>query len=163
MLFRSEFVVTGSLTKAYGLGGLRCGWVIAEPALAQRIWKIKDLIDPSAPYPAELLSVIAFKKLNQIGERARTLLSRNRALVRQFFVNSDGFDCPIPEFGTCIFPRFKHGKTERLIEILHERYDTDVVPGRFFDMPDHFRLGIGVETATLTAGLERLRAAAEEI
>jgi aspartate/methionine/tyrosine aminotransferase len=157
-----EFVVTGSLTKAYGLGGLRCGWVVAEAALAQRIWKLKDLIDPSAPHPAELMSVIAFKKLNEISERAKTLLSRNRALAQEFFASCDRFDCAIPEFGTCIFPRFKQGDTERFIEILHERYDTDVVPGRFFDMPDHFRLGIGVETTTLAEGLVRLRAAAEE-
>jgi len=158
-----EFVVTGSLTKAYGLGGLRCGWVVAEPALAQRIWKIKDLIDPSAPHPAELLSVIAFRKLNQISERAKTLLSRNRALVHEFFASCDRFDCAIPQFGTCIFPRFKHGYTDRLVEILHERYDTDVVPGRFFDMPDRFRLGIGVETEVLVEGLRRLRTATEEI
>src|SRR5262249_38320497 len=33
-----EFVTTGSLTKAYGLSGLRCGWILAEPELARRIW-----------------------------------------------------------------------------------------------------------------------------
>ena len=157
-----QFVVTGSLTKAYGLGWLRCGWVVSEPALAQRIWRIKDLIDPSAPHPAELLSVVAFKKLDQIAERAKTLLARNRTLAREFFASCDGFECVVPEFGTCIFPRLKGGETERLIRILHERYDTDVVPGRFFEMPDHFRLGIGVETATLASGLERLKAATRE-
>jgi aspartate/methionine/tyrosine aminotransferase len=158
-----EFVVTGSLTKAYGLGGLRCGWVLADPMLAQRIWRIKDLIDPSAPHPAELLSVIAFKKLNQIGERAKTLLARNRELVRDFLRSCDRLDCALPDFGTCIFPRYKGGDTERLIDILHHRYDTDVVPGRFFEMPDHFRLGIGAETATLSAGLERLTAAMKDL
>jgi aspartate/methionine/tyrosine aminotransferase len=154
-----EFVVTSSLTKAYGLGGLRCGWVLAEPVLAQRFWRIKDLVDPGAPHPAELLSVIAFKKLNQIGERAKTLLARNRELVREFLRSCDRLDCAVPDFGTCIFPRYKSGDTQRLIDILRDRYDTDVVPGRFFEMPDHFRLGIGVETETLSTGLERLDAA----
>src|SRR5207244_6109647 len=61
-----EFVVTSSLTKAYGLGGLRCGWILAEPELAKRMWKMKDLVDPSAAHPAELLSVIEFGELDRI-------------------------------------------------------------------------------------------------
>jgi aspartate/methionine/tyrosine aminotransferase len=151
-----QFVVTSSLTKAYGVGGLRCGWILAEPALAARIWSLKDLIDPSAPHPAESLSVLAFKKLDQLAERAGMLLERNRALVREFFRNCDGLECSVPDFGTCIFPRFKGGDTQRLFDILHDRHDTDIVPGRFFEMPDHFRLGIGMETETLSIGLEHL-------
>ena len=38
-----HFVVTSSLTKAYGLSGLRCGWILAEPELAQRMWRLNDL------------------------------------------------------------------------------------------------------------------------
>jgi aspartate/methionine/tyrosine aminotransferase len=155
--YGGEFVVTGSLTKAYGLGGLRCGWVVADPILVQRMWRIKDLIDPGSPHPLELLSVIAFRKLGQIGERAKTLLERNRMLVRKFLSNCDRLECALPDFGTCIFPRFKGGDAEQFVKTLHERYDTDVVPGRFFEMPDHFRLGIGGDTETLAAGLERLQ------
>src|ERR1051325_526801 len=43
------FVVTNSLTKAYGLSGIRCGWVLAEPKLARRIWRIMDLYDGISP------------------------------------------------------------------------------------------------------------------
>jgi aspartate/methionine/tyrosine aminotransferase len=157
-----QFVITSSLTKAYGLGGLRCGWILAEPALAARMWSLKDLIDPSAPHPAELLSVLAFKKLNQIAERARTLLERNRALMREFLRDCDRLECGLPDFGTCIFPRFKGGDTQRLFDVLHDRYDTDIVPGRFFEMADHFRLGIGMETEVLAAGLDRLNMAMKE-
>jgi len=154
-----EFVITGSLTKAYGLGGLRCGWVVADPVLVQRMWRIKDLIDPSAPHPAELLSVIAFRKLKQIGEGAKALLARNRLLLKEFLFECDRLECVLPGFGTCIFPRLQGGDAEQFVEILHERYDTDVVPGRFFEMPDHFRLGIGGDTEMLEAGLQRLKEA----
>ena len=157
--YGAEFVVTSSLTKAYGLSGLRCGWILAEPELAKRMWKIKDLVDPSAAHPAELLSVMAFRELNRIAARAKTLLAKNRALVRDFLDGCDELECVWPEFGTCIFPRLKRGDADRFVAMLHERYDTDVVPGRFFGMPDHFRLGIGSETATLAAGLERLKTA----
>ncbi len=160
--YGSQFVVTGSLTKAYGLGGLRCGWILAEPALAQRMWQIKDLVDPSAAHPAELLSVVAVRQLDRLAHRAKTLLETNRALVRKFLSGCEALDCIVPEFGTCLFPRLKGIDAEKFIDLLHERYDTDVVSGRFFDSPDHFRLGIGVETATLAEGLARVQEALKD-
>src|ERR1017187_1251092 len=50
-----NFVVTSSLTKAYGLSGIRCGWVLAQPDLAQRMWQIVDFTYGSPVHPAELL------------------------------------------------------------------------------------------------------------
>jgi aspartate/methionine/tyrosine aminotransferase len=67
----------------------------------------------------------------------------------------------MPDQGTCVFPRMKSGDSDHLFELLHDHYDTDVVPGRFFEMPDHFRLGIGVENSVLKEGLERLEKALE--
>ena len=106
------------------------------------MWKIKDLVDPSAAHPAEMLSVIAYRELNRIAARAQTLLAKNRALVRDFLDGCDELECVWPEFGTCIFPRLKRGDADRFATMLHERFDTDVVPGRFFGMPGHFRLGL---------------------
>src|SRR5262249_22674104 len=78
------FISTASLTKAYGLGGLRCGWILSEPELARHMWRIKDLIDPSSPHPSERLSVIAFQKLDRLVVRAKNLVETNRALLREF-------------------------------------------------------------------------------
>ena len=46
-----EFIVTNSLTKVYGLSGLRCGWILAQPDLARAMWRLNDLfgVDPRAP------------------------------------------------------------------------------------------------------------------
>ena len=49
------------------------------------------------------------------------------------------------------------------LHVAHERYETAVVPGRFFGMPDHFRLGIGGTRAALEGGLERLGAVLDEL
>ena len=154
-----DVVCTSSLTKAYGLGGLRCGWILAQPDLATRMWHIKDLIDPSAPHPAEQLSVIAFRQLPQLAARAKTLIERNRALLLPFLHSSSQIDLTLPDYGTCVFPRLKSGDGDRLFDLLYDRYDTAVVPGRFFEMADHFRLGIGVENNIFAEGLERLRSA----
>ena len=159
--YGTHFVCTSSLTKAYGLGGLRCGWIVAEPDLSRRMWHIKDLIEPSAPHPAEQLSVIAFRRLDEISARAKALIDTNRALFLDFLRSCSQLDAAMPDHGTCVFPRVKHGDSDRLFGLLHDHYDTDVVPGRFFEMPDHFRLGIGVENSVLKGGLERLQKALE--
>jgi aspartate/methionine/tyrosine aminotransferase len=158
-----EFVVTSSLTKAYGLGGLRCGWVLAQPELAQRMGQIKDLVDPSVPHPAQRLSVLAFERLDRIAKRAKTLLAANREVFNGFLSSCPHLDLVRTGYGTCVFPRLTNGKDiERFVAVLRDRYETDVVPGRFFEMPDHFRLGIGVETETLARGLERVNSALEQ-
>jgi hypothetical protein len=161
--YGKQFVTTSSLTKAYGLGGLRCGWILAEPDLAQRMWKIKDLMDPSATHPAELLSVIAFRNLDSLAMRARQYVDNNRAALIAFLRDCKDLELSVPEFGTCVFPKVVRGDGDRLFEILHDRYDTDVVPGRFFETPDHFRMGIGGDTAAFQEGLARLREALREI
>jgi aspartate/methionine/tyrosine aminotransferase len=154
-----EFVSTGSLTKAYGLGGLRCGWILAEPDLARRLWTLKDLIDPSTPHPSERLSVMAFRHLDRLAARAKSIVERNRALLADVLRSCPELELAVPDYGTCVFPRLISGDAERLFELLHNRFDTDVVPGRFFEMPDHFRIGIGGTTEDLAEGLQRLQAA----
>ena len=54
-----NFIATSSLTKAYGLSGLRCGWILAAPALAERMWRLNDLFGVMPAHPAELISVVA--------------------------------------------------------------------------------------------------------
>jgi aspartate/methionine/tyrosine aminotransferase len=152
----SDFVCTGSLTKAYGLGGLRCGWILAELELARKMLRMKDLLDPIASHPAEKLSVSAFKRLDRIGGRARAIVETNRMLVRQILLPSPHIELSLPDYGTCIFPRLKQGNSDRFCELLHDEHDTDVVPGRFFEAPECFRIGIGGNTEILKAGLERL-------
>ena len=156
-----DFVCTGSLTKAYGLGGLRCGWIIARPDLAERMWRLKDLIEPSVPHPAEQLSVMAFAKLDRLARRAKAFIDPNRALLVQFLRSCPHIELEVPEYGTCVFPRIMSGGADRLFELLHDRYDTDVVPGRFFEMPGHFRIGLGGDNEVFAAGLQRVNTALE--
>lgn len=158
-----EFIVTNSLTKVYGLSGLRCGWILAEPELARRIWRLNDLFCNIPAHPAERLSVIALERLDKIAARARALLETNRALLNRFFDSRDDLEIVRPEFGTVAFPRLKRGNVDELCTLLRDKYDTTVVPGKFFEMPDHFRIGIGGDSDALRAGLDRLGAALDEL
>lgn len=157
-----EFVTTSSLTKAFGLSGLRCGWIVAEPELAQNIWRLNDLFGVMPAHPAERLSVIALEQLAEIALDAQARLSQNRKLVYEFLDARADLEAVRPKFGTIVFPRLKQGSVERLCEVLREKYETSVVPGRFFEMPSHFRVGFGNDPELLKEGLLRLGAALDQ-
>jgi aspartate/methionine/tyrosine aminotransferase len=157
-----EFVVTSSLTKAFGLSGLRCGWILAQRELAKRMWLLNDLFAATAVHAGERLSVVAMQQLEGIGERAKQLLDRNRQILNDFLDTRDDLEVVRPEFGTVMFPRVRHGTSERLCELLREKYETSVVPGIFFEMPAHFRIGIAGNADLLSEGLTRLGLALDE-
>lgn len=159
----NEFVVTSSLTKAFGLSGLRCGWIFAEPELARRMWLLNDLFAATAVHAGERLSVIAMNQLAGIAERAKELLDRNRKLLNDFLDTREDLEVVRPKFGTVMFPRVRGGTSARLCQLLREKYETSVVPGSFFEMPAHFRVGIAGDTGVLEAGLDRLGKALDQI
>ncbi len=158
-----QFVATTSLTKAYGLSGLRCGWIIAEPELARKIWRLNDLFGSVAAHPAERLSVVALQQLAKLRSSAQTLLEKNRTLVNQFLDSHAELETVRSEFGSIVCPRLRQGTADRLCDLLRERYETSVVPGRFFELPAHFRLGIGMDTQILEEGLSRMDGALKEL
>ena len=157
-----EFVVTSSLTKAFGLSGLRCGWIFAEPELARQMWLLNDLFAATAVHAGERLSVVAMQQLPELAERSKQLLDRNRRLLNEFLDTRADLDVMRPEFGTVMFPRVRRGTADELCRLLREKYETSVVPGSFFEMPAHFRVGIAGDTDVLKAGLERLGQALDE-
>ncbi len=157
-----EFVVTSSLTKAFGLSGLRCGWIFAEPELARQMWLLNDLFAATAVHAGERLSVVAMQQLPELAERSKQLLDRNRRLLNEFLDTREDLEVIRPEFGTVMFPRVRRGTADELCRLLREKYETSVVPGSFFEMPAHFRVGIAGDTDVLKAGLERLGKALDE-
>lgn len=161
-LLGPEFVVTSSLTKAYGLGGLRCGWILAEPELARRIFRMNDLFGVHQPHPSDCLSVLAFDRMDALVARTRNLLDTNRALAVEFLRSRPELECFAPDFGTTLFPRLKRGDVNALAERLLEKYDTQIVPGSYFELPQHFRIGLGMATEMLKEGLKRLGTALDE-
>ena len=157
-----QFVATSSLTKAYGLSGLRCGWILAEPDVARRMWLLTDLFGVIQPHPAERLSVIALAHLDRIAIRSKALLERNHALLRAFLDAQPDLDVARPAHGTVAFARGRVEDVERLCALLRERYETSVVPGSFFQRPDHFRIAIGGPSDVLEEGLRRIGLALRE-
>jgi aspartate/methionine/tyrosine aminotransferase len=154
-----HFMVTSSLTKAYGLSGLRCGWILAEEKLAERIWRLNDLFGATPVHPGEQLSVAALDHIDRIGERAKQLLEGNRRALKDFFSAITNLEVVLPPWGTVSFPKLKRGSAEEFCATLRAAYNTSVVPGHFFESPQHFRIGVGGDPSMTAAGLEKLSSA----
>jgi aspartate/methionine/tyrosine aminotransferase len=158
-----EFVATNSLTKVYGLSGLRCGWVLAEPHVAERMWRLNDLFGVNQAHPAERLACMAFDHLGDVIGNNPELLARNRNSWNAFIGMREDLECAIADHNLTAFPRWRGGDTERLDHLLRERYDTAVVPGRWFEMPDHFRVGLTLPHLDFDEALNRLGMALDDL
>lgn len=158
-----QFIVTSSLTKVYGLSGLRCGWIIGDPELAQAMWRLNDLLGVIPAHLAELTSVVALNELPRIRTHVRQRLDTNRAILHRFFDSRAELEVARQPFGTIAFPKLLRGNVDQLCDVLRSKYETTVVPGKYFEMPDHFRIGIGGDPEPLEEALRRLGAALDDI
>lgn len=151
------FVTTSSLTKAYGLAGLRCGWILASPENSARIRKTRDIIDGSGAFVAETLSVTALEQIDRLRARARNILSANLDLVRAMAASHPRLEWLEPAAGTTAFPRVRDlDDTAPFVERLITDHDTIVVPGHFFQAPQHIRIGYGGDQEMIREALHRL-------
>jgi len=151
-----EFVVTSSLTKVYGLSGLRCGWILAEPSLARAMWRLNDLFASIPAHPAELLSVVALENLDTIRDRSRKIVEADRALLHEFLARQEAVSAPRTEFGTTAILHLENRNIDDFLTRLRTKYETSVVPGNFFGLPNHFRIGMGVDHEMFREGLQRI-------
>jgi len=156
------FISTSSLTKAYGLSGLRAGWALSEPALAEKIRRVRDLVDGVGSFPSELLAHLAFRNLPALKDRARSILEPNLARLFSFMEAQDKVEWVPPAGGSVGFPRIRGvADASEFVRTLREDYDTGVVPGYFFEAPAHFRVALGGRAEVLEEGLKRLGQALE--
>jgi aspartate/methionine/tyrosine aminotransferase len=154
-----QFVVTSSLTKIYGVSGLRCGWVLAQPDLARAMWRLNDLFAATPEHPSELLSVAVFENLARVRERSRKIVEADRKVLAGFLERETAVSAAKTAFGTTCFLHLLRGNADEFLAGLRAEQETSAVPGRFFEMPNHFRIGMGVNTEMFAEGLRRLERA----
>lgn len=157
------FIVTTSLTKVFGLGGLRCGWIVAEPALAERMRRLKDLFGVNEVHAGGCLALIALKRSDAILSRARRILDANRASWHSFLDKRSDLTVQRTPFGTTSFPRVLSCDADALCDTLRERYDVSLVPGRFFGAKEHVRVGLTGDPENFREGLDRIGRALDEL
>ena len=153
----TRLISTSSLTKSYGLNGLRCGWAVVPPGVAERLRRVRDVMDSVGPAPVDRMSAVAFSHLPKLGERARKHVTHNLGLVRGFLAIHPQLETFVPLDATILFPRLAGvADAGPFATRAAEQFGVTVIPGRFFDLPAHIRVSVAGATDNLTGGLARL-------
>lgn len=154
------FVSTNSLTKSYGLAGVRVGWMIADPDTTERALRVRDVVDGVGSIPAETIGAVAFEHLDRLLERARGVLGPGSARFREFMETRPELEWVEPIGGSVAFPRLRGvADAEPFVDFAAERFGVGLTPGRLFGEPAHFRVSVAGEAGILEDGLQRLGAA----
>jgi len=121
--------------------------------------QLNNLFGAVLVHPGELLSVGAFQQLDRIREKARRVVEADRILLEDFLDRETGVSAVRTPFGTTSFLRLREGNADVFLARLRAQFETSAVPGRFFGMSDHIRIGMGVNTEMFGEGLKRMSAA----
>jgi aspartate/methionine/tyrosine aminotransferase len=152
-----RIITTASLTKAYGLSGLRCGWALGDPMICEEIRRARDLVDGTGSVLAERAAAIAFEALPALEARARAILAPNFERFEAFMAGQPALEWVVPPGGTVAFPRLRATvSADAFTDRLLREFDTTVVPGRFFEAPAHFRVALGIHAEVLERGLHAI-------
>ncbi|HBL30662.1 MAG TPA: capreomycidine synthase [Acidobacteria bacterium] len=151
-------VSMGTMSKAYGLPGLRVGWCLAAPAVLERFIRIRDYL---TLHLSPLVEIVAQKALEKADVLLRLRLEqagRNLDLVARWIDERAGrVEWVRPWGGVSAFVRFEPGvEVEELCHRLAREERVLLVPGNCFGHPDHARLGFGGPSSVLQEGLDRL-------
>jgi aspartate/methionine/tyrosine aminotransferase len=151
-----------SLTKTFGLGQLRCGWVIADKGRYPQLLNDWVQFESIGSKILEALSLLAFEQLDTLLAESLEHLSVNRTLVvagTEKLRQANLLEGDLAPFGCLFFPRWK-GRTdcELAAKRLREEFGVLVSPGRFFsdECANHVRLGLGGSAEVVRDGFERL-------
>ena len=139
-------VSLGGLSKAYGLAGLRVGWVSTrDRVLLERMATIKDYLTICNSAPSEFLATIALRHAEPLLERVRGIVARNLETLDGFFARrADLFEWRRPGAGTTAFPRYLGGSSEAFCARAVESAGVLLLPSLIFEAGDErFRIGYG--------------------
>jgi aspartate/methionine/tyrosine aminotransferase len=160
----ANVIVTNSLTKAYGLDGLRAGWLLGPADVVRRAGLIFDVIGGNGVAPGEQMALAAFRRMAVISRRSRAILGGNLQVMRRFLATERRLRAILPEGGNVLFAKLPRGlDDEPLAAHLRDRYSTLLVPGRFFESPGFVRLSFGCEAAVLERGLANVSRALNDL
>lgn len=147
-------IVTSTLSKFYGAGGLRIGWIRAAEPVRARIQAVLDYLSATPAGLSETLAVSLLRNRERIRARNRRLIAEGRQVFREWADAEPGVRWREP-VGHLTFPNVG-GDTEHLARVLLEEHATFIAPGESFGIPGHFRLNIGTGAEGLAEGLRRV-------
>ena len=159
-------IITSSMTKVYGLGGQRTGWIIAPPEIAAQCQIAKVHANGSTSYVGELMNAYALRNARKLLMQRFTKLSLSnfQVLSKWMDANQDIVEWVRPHGGIMCFPKYRVNMSS--IELCHKLLDDHGVmvnPGEYFNMDGHIRLCYTCEEDVLRGGLNALGKGLKEL
>ena len=139
-------VSLGVMSKAFGLAGIRIGWIATrDHALYRRLVGLKDYTTICSAAPSEVLALIGLRCRERVVGRSMSIIRSNLALVDAFMTrHEDLFEWVRPHAGSVCFPRLKRGEIDRFAAELVEEHGVLLLPASQVGYEgNHFRLGYG--------------------
>jgi len=152
-------IITSSMTKVYGLGGQRTGWIIASTEIVSRCQHAKMHTAGSSSYIGEIMNAHALKKARKrLVQKFFDLSMTNYRVVNEWMAaNPDIVEWAMPNSGIMCFPKYKVDMSS--IELCHKLLDDHGVmvnPGEYFNLDGHIRLSYACSEDVLRSGLKAL-------
>lgn len=152
----NDVVVCSTMTKFYGLGRLRVGWIIAEKDAARRLSYGKWAISGHNSEYSLWIATQVLRNRQRFVARARSVCSKNVKVVRSFLEETKGVSTQFGETPFCLVHYNKERDSVSLAKALLRKRGVLVAPGDFFGARKAFRLCFTSEEETLRAGLGEL-------
>ena len=152
-------IALGVMSKAYGLAGLRIGWIVTRNRdVYEKLASYKDYTSICNSAPSEYLSLIALKHGQQLVNRNLAIIKNNLTLLQSFFEeHRDLFSWKAPLAGPIAFPTLKMGNINTFCDDLVSRAGVLLLPGTLYDTSsNNFRIGFG--RTNMPEALKRLDA-----
>jgi hypothetical protein len=153
-------IVTNGLSKAYGLPGLRIGWIVGAPSLVASTWSYHDYITigPGALSDRMARAALVPARRQRLLERTRGILRANLPVLEDWLrAHGRLFAWTPPEAGAICYVRYQHAiNSTELVNRLREQKSVLLVPGDHFGMDHYLRIGYGDRPEYVTAGLARV-------
>ena len=155
-----NIITTSSLTKAFGLGGLRAGWSFAPVKAVDKAHGLYNIMVGSGPGITEQIAskIVSDENLyRRFADGTTKLIKENLPLVEEFVESRPEMTWVKPDGGITCFPVMDSStKVEILHQILLKDYQTLIMPGKFFSSPMGFRLSYGIPQDILVKGLKNI-------
>ena len=162
-----KVIVTSGLSKAYGLPGLRAGWMAGPADTMKEIWTYHDYTTISLSAVSDRLARIVLEPENRkkILNRTRKILNNNFPILDKWFKKQgEIFKYILPKAGAIVYPHYSLDiNSTELIDKLRMERSVLLVPGDHFEMDRYIRFGFGEKEDYLKKALDRVEEALNEI